>query len=81
MLAFDVLVRGRLTETVDGLPVQVQRGRCRARAQQGGMSLLWYDEVGGSHSIVMASERFERHLEAGAILIVDAAQICDALAP
>jgi hypothetical protein len=39
------------------------------------MSLSWHDEGGTSYSVMMAAERFERHLETGAILIVDAAQI------
>jgi hypothetical protein len=75
MFAFDVLVRARLTETVDGLPVSVQRGRCRAQLGPAGMSLRWHDETGHGHRILIANERFERHLEAGAIVIVDAAQI------
>jgi hypothetical protein len=79
MPGFDVLVQTRLTETVDGLPVLVQRGRCRAQATHGGMSLRSHDETGQSHSIIIAKERFERHLVAGAIVIVDAAQICTAL--
>jgi len=79
MLAFDVLVQARLTETVGGVPVPVQRGRCRAQARHGGMSLRWQDETGHSHSIIIATERFERHLVAGAIVIVDAAQISAAL--
>jgi len=39
------------------------------------MSLSWHDEGGTPYSVMIAAERFERHLEAGAILIVDAAQI------
>ena len=75
-MGFDALVRARLTETVDDLPVSVPRGRCRVQTDQGGMSLSWHDEGGSSYSVMMAAERFERHLEAGAIQIVDAAQIC-----
>lgn len=75
-MGFDALVRTRLTETVDDLPVSVPRGRCRVQTERGEMSLSWHDEGGHSYSVVMAAERFERHLEAGAILIVDAAQIC-----
>ena len=75
-MGFDALVRARLTETMDDLPVSVPRGRCRVKTQQGGMSLSWHDEGGHSYSVVMAAGQFERHLEAGAILIVDAAQIC-----
>jgi hypothetical protein len=74
-MGFDALVRTRLTETVDDLPVSVPRGRCRVQTAQDGMSLSWHDEGGTSYSVMMAAERFERHLEAGAILIVDAAQI------
>ena len=74
-MRFDALVRTRLTETVDDLPVSVPRGRCRVQTDQGGMSLSWHDEGGTPYSVMIAAERFERHLEAGAILIVDAAQI------
>lgn len=75
-MGFDALVRTRLTETVDDLPVSVPRGRCRVHTDPAGMSLSWHDEGGASYSVMMAAEQFERHLEAGAILIVDAAQIC-----
>jgi hypothetical protein len=74
-MGFDALIRTRLAETVDDLPVSVPRGRCRVQTDQGGMSLSWHDEGGTSYSVMMAAERFERHLETGAILIVDAAQI------
>ena len=75
-MGFDALVRARLTETVDELPVSVPRGRCRVKTERDGMSLSWHDEGGSSYSVMIAAERFERHLEAGTILIVDAAQIC-----
>ena len=75
-MGFDALVRTRLTETVDELPVSVPRGRCKVRTDLAGMSLSWHDEGGHPYSVVIAAERFERHLEAGAIQIVDAAQIC-----
>ena len=79
MLAFDVLIRGRLTEAVDGLKVVVPPGRSRAQVDGGVVSLSWVTEAGEPDSVGLSPRRFEDHLVAGAILIVDSAQICSSL--
>ena len=79
MLAFDVLVRGRLTEAVGGLNVVVPQGRSKAQACNGGVSLAWTTEAGQRGSLELSAQRFEEHLEAGVILILDSAQICSPL--
>ena len=79
MLAFDALVRGRVTESSQGVAVVVPRGRCKVETHEGIVSLSWINRIGGTQSVVLTAQRFEEHLEAGAILIVDAAQICQTL--
>jgi hypothetical protein len=81
MLAFDALVRGRVTESSQGMAVVVPRGRCKVETHDGIgiVSLSWTTETGGAESVVLTAQRFEEHLEAGAILIVNAAQICRSL--
>ena len=75
MLAFDALVRGRVTyEVADGPPTRIPVGRCKVEAHEGFVSLSWSDAQ-WTHSATLSSERFETYLEAGAILILDAAQI------
>lgn len=81
MLAFDVLVRGRVTyEALDGAPARVPRGHCRVETHEGFVSLLWIDDV-GAHSATLTAERFEEHLEGGAVLVLDAAQLGRRRAP
>ena len=75
MVNFEVLVCGRLKEVADGGLVVVPRGHCRVQAHEGFVSLAWLTEGGGAHSVTMSSHRFAEHLEAGAIVIVDAAQL------
>ena len=75
MVKFDVLICVRLKETADGAPVVVPRGHCQVQAHEGLVSLAWCTEAEGPRSAMMGSRRFARHLEAGAIVIVDAAQL------
>ena len=79
MLVFDALVRGRVTESSRGLTVLVPRGRCKVATHEGFVSLSWTTETGDTESVVLTGQRFEEHLQAGAILVVDAAQICTSL--
>lgn len=76
MLAFDCLVRGRLIESVDRVPTAVPRGRCKVEVHEGFVSLRWATENGAVGSVVMKADRLEAYLEAGALLIVDPAQLC-----
>ena len=76
MLAFDGLVRGRLKESVDGVPVAVPRGRCKVEVHEGIVSLTWTTESGKVDSVVMKADRLEGYLEAGALMIIDPAQLC-----
>lgn len=75
MVKFDVLVRGRLSESVHGLFLVVPRGHCAVEAHEAVVSLAWRTQEGVAHSVTLSAERFEQHLEAGIILIVDAGQI------
>ena len=75
MLAFDALVRGALTEQEGSGPVVVPRGHCKVEAHEGVVSLLWEAGDGEPHSVTLAAGRFERHLDSGAIVILDAAQL------
>lgn len=79
MLVFDALVRGRVTAGSEGPAVLVPRGRCRVQTHEGIVSVSWTADTGRTESVVMTGPRFEEHLEAGAILILDAAQVCTAL--
>ena len=75
MIKFDVLICGRLKETADGTAVVVPRGHCQVQAHEGFVSLAWLTETGCSQSATIPAHRFAEHLEAGAIVIVDAAQL------
>jgi len=75
MLAFDALVRGRLTERAGSEPVEVPRGHCKVETHEGVVSLVWEADDGEAHSVTLAAGRFERHLDSGAIVILDAAQL------
>ena len=75
MLAFDALVRGTLTEPAGNVPVVVPRGHCKVEAHDGVVSLLWEADDGEAHCVTLAAGRFERHLDSGAIVILDAAQL------
>ena len=75
MMAFDALVRGHVThEVADGPPARIPMGRCKVETHEGFVSLSWSD-THWTHSATLSTERFEDCLEAGAILILDAAQI------
>jgi len=76
MVAFDGLVRGRLTEAVGGVPVVVPRGRCWVEIHEGIVSLSWTADNGKAGSVLLQAHRLEEYLEAGAILIIDPAQLC-----
>ena len=75
MLTFDVLVRGRLTVTMDGVPISVPRGNGKVHVHEAIASLFWSTEDRGVQSVVVTAERLEELLEACAIMIVDPAQI------
>lgn len=75
MLAFDVLVRGRVTyEVAGGGSARIPQGRCRVEAHEGFVSLAWADGA-WRHSASLTAQRFEDYLEAGAILVLDPAQL------
>jgi len=74
-MAFDALVRGALTEPAGSDPVVVPRGHCKVETHEGVVSLLWEADDGEAHSVTLAAGRFERHLDSGAIVILDAAQL------
>jgi hypothetical protein len=76
MVTFDALVRGRLGEKQGGIAVTVPRGRCKVQVYAGVVGLAWSNDGGGSESVTLTAQRFEDHLEAGAILLVDPAQLC-----
>ena len=75
MVKFDVLICGRLKETTEGASVVVPRGHCQVQAHEGFVSLAWLTESGTSQSATIPARRFAEHLEAGTIVIVDAAQL------
>lgn len=75
MVEFDVLIRGRLKESTDGMSVVVPRGHCRVQAHDGFVNLAWPTAGGNSESATVPARRFAEHLEAGAIVIVDAGQL------
>lgn len=75
MVKFDVLICGRLKETAHGATVVVPRGHCQVQAHEGFVSLAWVTETGGPQRATLPAHRFAEHLEAGAIVIVDAAQL------
>ena len=81
MLAFDALVRGRVTcEVAGGPPERVPEGHCRVEAHEGFVSLTWSDEE-GTRSATLTAARFEDYLEAGAIGVLDASQLARPRAP
>jgi len=75
MTAFDALVRGHVTyDVADGPPARIPTGHCKVEAHEGFVGLSWSD-TDWTHRATLSTERFEDYLEAGAILILDAAQI------
>lgn len=75
MLSFDALVRGRVKlEEGPGVSARVPPGRCTVQAHEGIVSLSW-TENGEERSATLSAQQFEEYLDAGAILIVDAAQL------
>lgn len=79
MLAFDALVRGRVIVNSRGIAVVVPRGRCKVETHEGIVSLSWTTDDAHTESTILTGPGFEKHLESGAILIVDAAQVCNAM--
>ena len=79
MLAFGARVGGRLTATMDGTPVLVPRGHCEVQVHQGIVRVTWITEAGDACCTVLGAERFEQHIEAGAIVIVDPEAVCNRL--
>jgi hypothetical protein len=80
MLSFKARITGRLAAEADGLPVVVPRGCCDVRSYGGMVSLSWAAQDGVPHTVVLAADRFEEHLEAGAVALVDPAELCRAKA-
>jgi hypothetical protein len=75
MLAFDALVRGRVIYVgAHDMPMRVPQGRCRVETHAGFVSLSWVDES-EARTAVLKVDDFEEYLEAGALLVTDAAQI------
>ena len=81
MLAFDALVRGRVTYEVAGGPAErVPEGHCRVEAHEGFVSLTW--SVGdGTRSATLTAARFDEYLDAGAIIVLDASQMARTRVP
>ena len=75
MLVIDALVRGRVPyEVADGPSVApIPQGLCRVQAHEGFVSLLWSEDQ-WTHSATLAAERFEEWLEAGTVVVLNAAQ-------
>ena len=81
MLAFDALVRGRVTyEVAGGPPARIPTGHCRVEAHEGFVSVSWPHED-CTRSAKMRSSQFEEWLEAGAVLVLDAAQLAHPRVP
>ena len=75
MLAFDALVRGRVTYGVlDGHPARIPPGRCRVETHEGFVSLTWTDKV-WTRSTTMSPVRFAEWLGTGAVVVVNAGQL------
>ena len=74
MLAFDALVRGRVTYEVAGPPVRIPQGHCRVQPHEGFVSLMWSEDE-WTHSATLTAARFEESLEAGAVVVLDAVQL------
>lgn len=79
MLAFSARVGGHLTALRDGVPVLVPRGSCEVQTGRDIVRMLWTTEEGDACSVVLGAERFEQHIEAGAIVIVDPVAVCNRL--
>lgn len=75
MVRFDALVQQCVKgEGEQGGEERIPRGHCRVQSRQGFVSVSWHEDERERHALLSAS-RFERCLEAGTIVIVDAAQI------
>ena len=66
MFTYDALVCGRLTAVVEGPGEDI-------------VSLRWTDDLGGPCTVTLGADRFQRHIEAGLIVIVDPAEVCNRL--
>jgi hypothetical protein len=81
MLAFDALVRGRVTyEVAGGPPARIPTGHCRVEAHEGFVCVSWLHED-CTCSATMRSRQFEQWLVAGAVVVLDAAQIAHPRVP
>ena len=75
MLAFDALVRGPVTyEVAGGPPARIPTGHCRVEAHEGVVSVSWHQED-RRRSATMRASQFEQCLVAGAVVVLDAAQL------
>jgi hypothetical protein len=75
MLAFDALVRGRVTvEVAGGPPARIPTGHCRVETHEGFVRVSWPDE-NCTRSATMRFSQFEKWLEAGGVVVLDAAQL------
>lgn len=78
MMAFDVLVRGRVAyEAGCGATARIPMGHCRVAAHKTFVSVEWRHERGASSTIVTSAE-FEEWLQSGAVMVLDAAQLARA---
>jgi hypothetical protein len=78
MLAFDALVRRPVdVDVAEGRPAPVPAGHCRVEAHHEFVCLEWSDGR-QTHSATVTTHRFEAYLKAGAILVLDAAQLARA---
>lgn len=75
MVSFDALVRGRVVyEDSDKSLKRVPPGRCTVEAFEGFVGLSW-SEGSFQRTAVLTAQTFASCLDAGAILIVDSAQL------
>jgi hypothetical protein len=66
MLTYEARVCGRLTAVVERPGEDIVR-------------LGWTDDLGGPCTATLGADRFERHVESGAIVIVDPEGVCHRL--
>lgn len=79
MLAFSARVGGHLTAMMDGGAVLVPRGHCDVRTHKDIVRIVWTNEERDACSAVLSAERFEQHIEAGAIQIDAPVTVCNRL--
>jgi hypothetical protein len=64
---------------MDGTPVLVPRGHCEVQILQDIVRVTWITEAGDACCAALGAERFEQHIEAGAIVMVDPEAVCNRL--